>query len=50
MLEVTKNAPQQVIKNLGTAFKNFFEGRAEYPKFKKKGYPKRLILGFRVLR
>lgn len=37
MLEVTKNAPQQAIKNLGTAFKNFFEGRAKYPKFKKKG-------------
>jgi putative transposase len=37
MLEVTKNAPQQAIKNLGAAFKNFFEGRAKYPKFKKKG-------------
>ena len=37
MLEVTKNAPQQAIRNLGAAFKNFFEGRAEYPKFKKKG-------------
>ncbi len=37
MLEVTKNAPQQAIKNLGAAFKNFFEGRAEYPRFKKKG-------------
>jgi putative transposase len=37
MLEVTKTAPQQAIKNLGTAFKNFFEGRAEYPRFKKKG-------------
>ena len=37
MLEVTKNAPQQAIKNLGTAFKNFFEGRAKYPRFKKKG-------------
>jgi len=37
MLEVTKNAPQQAIKNLGTAFKNFFAGRAKYPKFKKKG-------------
>ena len=37
MLEVTKNAPQQAIKNVGTAFKNFFEGRAKYPKFKKKG-------------
>ena len=37
MTEVTKNAPQQAIKNLGTAFKNFFEGRADYPRFKKKG-------------
>jgi putative transposase len=37
MREVTKNAPQQAIKNLGTAFKNFFEGRARYPTFKKKG-------------
>ena len=37
MLEVTKNAPQQAIKNLGAAFKNFFEGHAKYPRFKKKG-------------
>jgi putative transposase len=37
MTEVTKNAPQQAIKNLGTAFTNFFEGRAHYPKFKRKG-------------
>jgi putative transposase len=37
MLEVTKNAPQQAIKNLGAAFKNFFEGRTKYPRFKKKG-------------
>jgi putative transposase len=37
MLEVSKAAPQQAIKNVGTAFKNFFEGRAKYPKFKKKG-------------
>jgi putative transposase len=36
MMEVTKNAPQQAIKNLGTAFKNFFEGRAKYPRFKRK--------------
>jgi putative transposase len=44
-LEVTKCAPQQAIKNAGTAFKNFFcrikkgaKGRkAGYPKFKKKG-------------
>jgi len=37
MLESTKNAPQQAVKNLGTAFKNFFEKRAKYPRFKKKG-------------
>ena len=37
MAEATKNAPQQAIKNLGGAFKNFFEGRAKYPRFKKKG-------------
>ncbi len=37
MLEVSKTAPQQAIKNVGTAFKNFFDGRAKYPRFKKKG-------------
>ncbi|OIQ69801.1 putative transposase [mine drainage metagenome] len=37
MLEVTKNAPQMAIIQLGAAFKNFFVGRAKYPKFKKKG-------------
>lgn len=37
MGDVTKNAPQQAIKNLGAAFKNFFEGRTKYPSFKKKG-------------
>ena len=44
-LEVTKCAPQQAIKNAGTAYKNFFDrlkkgkkGRdVGYPKFKKKG-------------
>jgi len=44
-LEVTKCAPQQAIKNAGTAYKNFFarlkqgaKGRkVGYPKFKKKG-------------
>src|SRR3954463_7430729 len=35
--EVTKVAPQQAIKNLGAAFKRFFEGKAKYPRFKKKG-------------
>jgi putative transposase len=37
MLEVTKNAPQMAIIQLGAAFKNFFAGRAKYPQFKKKG-------------
>ncbi|MDI9570285.1 MAG: transposase, partial [Pseudomonadota bacterium] len=37
MLEVTKNAPQMAIMQLGDAFKNFFAGRAKYPRFKKKG-------------
>jgi len=36
MLEVTKNAPQMAIIQLGVAFKNFFTGRAKYPKFRKK--------------
>lgn len=37
MLEVTKNAPQMAIIQLGEAFKNFFAGRASYPQYKKKG-------------
>jgi putative transposase len=37
MLEVTKCAPQQAIMQLGEAFKNFFAGRAKYPRFHKKG-------------
>jgi putative transposase len=37
MLEVTKNAPQMAIIQLGAAFKNFFAGHAKYPQFKKKG-------------
>ena len=37
MLEVTKCAPQLAIKDLGTAWKNFFEGRTGAPQFKKKG-------------
>lgn len=37
MLEVTKCAPQQAIKNLGVAFGNFFNNRAKRPKFHKKG-------------
>ena len=37
MLEVTKVAPQQAIKNLVQAFKRFFNKKSKYPKFKKKG-------------
>ena len=37
MLEITKNAPQQAIKNQGAAFQRFFNGHGNYPKFKKKG-------------
>jgi putative transposase len=37
MLEVTKNAPQMAIIQLGEAFKRFFKGQASYPKFKRKG-------------
>ena len=37
MYEVTKNAPQTAIINLGEAFKRFFKGIAKYPQFKKKG-------------
>jgi putative transposase len=52
MLEVTKNAPQMAIIQLGTAFKNFFDDCKKYargeiakpkirrPKFKKKGKSK----------
>ena len=38
MFEVTKCAPQLAIKNdLSNAFKNFFEKRAGYPKYRRKG-------------
>jgi putative transposase len=37
MLEVTKNAPQMAIMQLGQAFRNFFKGTAEHPQFHKKG-------------
>lgn len=37
MLEVTKCAPQQAVKDLGTAFKRFFKKKGKYPKFHKKG-------------
>jgi putative transposase len=44
MLEVTKNAPQMAIIQLGAAFKNFFAGRARYPKLRKKGRHDRFSL------
>jgi putative transposase len=44
MLEVTKNAPQMAIVQLGHAFKNFFERRARYPAFRRKGVHDRFSL------
>ncbi|MBU2761794.1 RNA-guided endonuclease InsQ/TnpB family protein [Acidithiobacillus sulfurivorans] len=44
MLEVTKNAPQMAIIQLGDAFKYFWAGRANYPKFRKKGVHDRFSL------
>ncbi len=44
MLEVTKNAPQMAIIQLGQAFQNFFAGRAKYPQFRKKGVHDRFTL------
>ncbi len=36
--EVDSIALQQSLKHLSSAFKNFFEGRADFPKFKKKQF------------
>lgn len=44
MLEVTKNASQMAIMQLGDAFKNFFANRAKYPTFRKKGRDDRFTL------
>jgi len=44
MREVTKNAPQMAIIQLGQAFKNFFSKRASYPTFRKKGIRDRFTL------
>jgi putative transposase len=44
MLDVTKNAPQMAIIQLGDAFKNFFAGRARYPRCRKKGVHDRFTL------
>jgi len=45
MYEVSKCAPQEALRDLDRAFKNFFEGRAGYPKFKSR---KRGIGSFRL--
>ncbi len=44
MLEVTKNAPQMAIIQLGQAFQNCFAGRAKYPQFRQKGRHDRFSL------
>ena len=44
MLEVTKNAPQMAIIQLGQAFQNFFQKRASYPQFRKKWIDDRFSL------
>jgi putative transposase len=44
MLEVTKNAPQMAIIQLGRAFENFFKRRARYPCFRRKGRDDRFTL------
>ena len=44
MLEVSKNAPQMAIIQLGQAFRNFFAKRAAYPQFRKKWIDDRFTL------
>jgi len=44
MREVTKNAPQMALIQLGQAFENFFKGRARYPTFRRKGRDDRFTL------
>ena len=44
MGEVTKCAPHMAIIQLGSAFQNFFSGRAKYPRFRKKGVHDRFTL------
>lgn len=44
MLEVSKNAPQMAIMQLGRAFENFFAKRARYPTPRKKGRHDRFTL------
>ncbi len=44
MLDVTKNAPQMAIMQLGQAFRSFFAGRSKHPTFRKKGIHDRFTL------
>jgi putative transposase len=44
MAEVTKNAPQEAIRQLGVAFKNFFSKQSAYPTPRKKGVDDRFTL------
>ena len=37
MYEMSKCAPQEALRDLDRAFQNFFKGKANFPKFKKKG-------------
>jgi putative transposase len=44
MAEVTKNAPQMAIIQLGEAFKNFWAKRAKYPTFRRKDVDDRFTI------
>ncbi|WP_332877254.1 RNA-guided endonuclease InsQ/TnpB family protein [Massilia sp. S19_KUP03_FR1] len=44
MLEVTKNAPQMAIIQLGRAFENFFKWISRYPTFRRKGRDDRFTI------
>jgi putative transposase len=44
MLDVTKNAPQIAIMQLGRAFENFFAKRTGYPVFRRKGRDDRFAM------
>ena len=48
MYEVSKCAPQEALRDLDRAYKNFFEGRAKFPKYPRFRSRKRGIGGFRL--
>jgi putative transposase len=50
LLEMSSDILQQSAMCLGRAFANFFQGRAKYPKFKKKHGPQSVILTTSALR